>query len=175
MKMFTRNTAMKQGGFTLIELMITVAVLAIFLSIAAPSFTRLMERSRVTSATNNFIGVFQYARAEAVRNNKRVVVQNVGGWRNGIRVFLDADGNGAWAGTAAEKELRLEGAFKNMLITASNGAASVVFMPDGTTSLLSAGTNITFGLCSTVPDIDGRKVQVMASGVVRLEDATTCN
>lgn len=162
-----------QRGFTLIELMITLVVLAIFLSIAAPSFTRLMERSRVTSETNNFIGLFQIARAEAVRHNRQVGVRTQTGWRNDVEVYLDADNSGAFS--AGDTVLREQQAIKNLVIT-SGGVNSITFLPDGTTSRLKAGSgDVTFSLCSTVDDIDGRKVQILASGVVRLSDPDSCN
>lgn len=61
-------------GFSLLELMVTVAVLAILASVAMPAFTSLINRDRMTSRANELVALFQYARSEAVRLNSRVVL-----------------------------------------------------------------------------------------------------
>ncbi len=93
-------------GFTLIELMVTIAILAILMALAVPSFNSLIISNRITSHANELIASLQIARSEAIRNNGRVVVcasatpANAaatcsGGpnWTNGWIVFTDTDRN----------------------------------------------------------------------------------
>lgn len=56
-------------GFTLIELMVTLAVAAILLAIAVPSFQGMMERNRVAAQSNDILGALQVTRSEAIRKN----------------------------------------------------------------------------------------------------------
>ena len=56
-------------GFTLVELMVTVVVLAIVSTIGIPSLIGLVERNRTTSVANEVLGAIQFARNEAVRLN----------------------------------------------------------------------------------------------------------
>ena len=64
------------AGFTLIELAVTVAVLAILLAIAFPSFETMINQNRLTAASNEVIAALQHARLEAVRRNGRVAICN---------------------------------------------------------------------------------------------------
>lgn len=66
--------AIVQRGFTIIELMVTIAVLAILAAIAAPSFTGLINDSRLSGAANELVGTLQFARAEALRRGRAVEV-----------------------------------------------------------------------------------------------------
>ncbi|SBV35424.1 putative pilus assambly protein [uncultured Stenotrophomonas sp.] len=59
-------------GFSLLELMVTVAVLAILMAIAVPGFSALINRDRLTSQANELVALVQYARSEAIRLNGRV-------------------------------------------------------------------------------------------------------
>lgn len=61
-------------GFTLIELMITIAVLAIVISIAAPSFTSVIQSNRSTALHHEVLGAIQVARSEAVKRRKDVII-----------------------------------------------------------------------------------------------------
>jgi type IV fimbrial biogenesis protein FimT len=93
-------------GFTVIELVITVAVLAILVAIATPSFRELSLNNRATSATNNLLADLALARNEAVKTARVAYVTATGGnWSNGWAVWVDANGNGS-RDTASEPILR---------------------------------------------------------------------
>lgn len=66
--------SLRQGGFTLIELMVTIAVLAVVLAIAVPSFQGITNRNRLTAITNEVVAAVQLTRMEAIRRNERVVM-----------------------------------------------------------------------------------------------------
>jgi type IV fimbrial biogenesis protein FimT len=61
-------------GFTLIELMVTLAVAAILLALAVPSFKSLIDKYKLTSAVDTLYSDFQFARGEAIRNNQNVYI-----------------------------------------------------------------------------------------------------
>jgi type II secretion system protein H len=85
----------RNSGFTIIELMIVVALIAIIATIAVPSFQGLIESNRLKSTTNNVLGILNYARTEAVRRGEPVAVQAAGGGLNdGLEVvYTDDDDN----------------------------------------------------------------------------------
>lgn len=62
------------SGFTLIEMIVTVAVLGIISAIAAPAFNSIIQSSKVSASADDLLTVLQVARSEAVRRVKNVVV-----------------------------------------------------------------------------------------------------
>lgn len=61
-------------GFTLVEMMVTLAVIAILLMVAAPSFIALRQRATLTAAGEQVLGVWNQARLEAAKRNSMVKV-----------------------------------------------------------------------------------------------------
>lgn len=59
----------REYGFTLIEMMVTVSVLAILVSLAAPSFREILNRNRAGAISNEFANSINKARVEAVNRN----------------------------------------------------------------------------------------------------------
>ncbi len=83
------------AGFTLIELMVTLAVAAILLLVAAPSFVTFKRNSELTSATNSLVGAISAARGEALKRGLSAVVIPANGndWSTGWTVFIDSNNN----------------------------------------------------------------------------------
>lgn len=95
---------LQAAGFTAIELMVTLAVIAILLAITAPSFVSFTQANRVAAEVNTLAGDLQFARAEAIKEGQPVslCVANAAGtacdttkntWQNGWIVFSDPNGN----------------------------------------------------------------------------------
>ena len=86
------------AGFTLVELLITVAIAGVLLSLAFPSFRAWMQNAKIRTAAEGIQNGLQLARIEAVRRNARVSwVNNNGAWSVGCvaaAVVLDTDGDG---------------------------------------------------------------------------------
>jgi type IV fimbrial biogenesis protein FimT len=66
--------AARERGFTVIELMITVAIIAIVIALAAPSFTDFLAKKRIEGVLSELATDLQYARSEAVSRNATIRV-----------------------------------------------------------------------------------------------------
>ena len=62
----------QQQGFTLIELMITIAISAILLSVAAPAYQSFIGSTALTTATNDLVAALNMARSEALKRDGQV-------------------------------------------------------------------------------------------------------
>ena len=133
----------REAGFTLIELMVTVAVLAIILAIAVPGFQAFIASGRVTTTTNDMVGALTLARSEAIRRGTRVTLckssdgascTDAGGWEQGWIAFVDPT-RGADAAVDAGETIvaRFESAPGTMAIAGDGGVVNFVsFAADGT-------------------------------------------
>lgn len=61
-------------GFTLLELMIVVVIVAIGVALAVPSFKSILEKRQLTSAAEEIAGFMRFAKSEAVKRNEQVII-----------------------------------------------------------------------------------------------------
>ena len=95
---------LQNRGLTLIELMMAMAVAAVLMAIAGPSFQQALNSNRLSSVANELTGAVQLTRAEAVRANRRVTLcsssdgsactHTTSTWAGWI-MFVDTDGDGS--------------------------------------------------------------------------------
>lgn len=152
------HARMTSGGFTLVELMITVAVFAIVAAIAAPAMQALVAASRLNGATSELVTALQLARSEAIRRNARVMVcasadgttcSGSGDWSR----WIVTDGGAApIRDQLANTEMRLSGP-----------GAGITFLPSG---LIRAQQGLTVCAPTTKVTDNQRVIIILISGVV---------
>lgn len=92
-----------EGGYSLVELIMVVAIVGVLSAIAAPSFARLLAETRVGDASSDLFAAVLQTRSEALKRHQRVVLcvsgdgadcASEGGWEQGWIVFEDGNENG---------------------------------------------------------------------------------
>jgi type IV fimbrial biogenesis protein FimT len=92
----------RSRGFTLVEVLVVLAILGVLLRVAATSLQEVAAASRVSAATYQLVSELNHARSEAIRRNARVVVCKsddgescaaTGDWGQGWIVFHDDNNN----------------------------------------------------------------------------------
>lgn len=131
----------RQTGFTLTELMVVVAIVAILLSVGLPSYRYITNSYRMSSEINSLLGDLMYARAEAIRQGQPVAIcVSTDGltctgntlWASGWIVFPDPAGAGS--ADVPASVLHVQQAFTGTVpdsFVLSNAASSIVFNREG--------------------------------------------
>ena len=158
-------------GMTFIELMITLSVAAVLLSIALPSMGSLVQENRITAMSNQLVAHLQYARHEAVFRRSYVAAcpgdPDLGcaghnRWDQGWIVFVDDNRSGQ--PERDEDIIRVVARDERMLMH-SAGRTRVRFQPHGG----AYGTNLTIRVCDETRRAKPRAVIVSNPGRVRVE------
>ena len=173
----------KARGFTVVELMVTLAVVAIVLAFAIPGFQSVINDNRLSSASNELIANLQTARMEAIRRGRRVVVcasanPNAGAGAtcatagvHGWITFVDEDTDGDFG--AGDKLLR-NASFDAMVEITGNTVFD--FRADGLArdgaGTLITGDHLRLRIDTTQPARNVRCVDVTVAGASVSKPAT---
>lgn len=162
------NNYRTDQGFTLIELMVTVAVMGILLMIAVPSFKEAVLGSKLGSYANSLVASAHLARSEAIKRGAAVTLCvsstgtgcGTGGWEQGWIVR-------AMDGTVIQRQQALPTGLKVTEGTASTG---LVFNPSGV-----GATSAKFTVCRAAPTPGGqeREVEITLTGRASTKKTTT--
>lgn len=168
------------AGYTLVELLLVMAVAGVLLAMALPSMSGMLGTQRAASLATRFMASLHLARSEAIKRNGRAVVcksssgstcTTAGGWEQGWIVFHDANNNAALDGgehivlqhAGSASVIRLTGNLpvSNYVSYASNGSAKLV------SGAFQAGT---FTLCPlSASAIPARKIILSGTGRPRAQ------
>ncbi len=161
----------KTRGFTLIELMVTLSVAAILLTVGVPSMRDLIANNRLTAATNVFVSSLNIARSEAIKQgrNASVCVSDTAtqtscsgtDWRKGWLVWVDVNKNGTlnYPNEVIRTVQPLTDSIQ--MVSARNS-----FQIDPQGSVDNPNANVT--LCDNRSGETGRQLRIMATGGISL-------
>lgn len=149
--MCRRAAGFRRQGFTLFELMTSIAILGILTTLAVPSYRVFIVDSRLSAQTNLFLAALNLARSEAVKRNSTVTVQaKAATWSSGWRVLDET-------GALLRDFPALNGG--NTLVSATASTA-LVFRSSGQ---MQGGGNAHFNLC-TDDSGSSRSIVIGAAG-----------
>jgi type IV fimbrial biogenesis protein FimT len=184
-------------GFSLVELLVTITLLAIVTSLAAPSFKRTIQSGRISSGVNTFLADMRFARSEAIKRGGNVVMcrsdapeaanpvcgagngPGDAGWASGWFIFHDLDGDGIRdvGGTPEESVLRVQQANSALGAIVDSGASTTFrFTATGRLYSLGAVTSLQFGSDAAFSEDLRRIVCINISGRARVagDGAASC-
>jgi len=163
-------------GFTLLELVMTLAILAVLITLVAPSFQNMILNSRQTSANNEIIRAIHVARSEAA---KRAVTLNLSAidassssneWGKGWRLWEDKDGNGNYTSANDDEIMAYTNVPDGITIDSNSSTARIKFSPTGHITMLDASSNEVsntseyFKICDSRTGETGKKITFTAVG-----------
>jgi len=179
----TRPPPRHARGVTLIEFLTALAILAILLTVAVPSFQDAFLNGKLTNQANAFLSDLTLARSEAIKTNARVTLcksangadcVTTGGWQQGWLVFRDADNSGTRQNTEPIIQ-RGDPLADGFSLTGNNPVEDYIsYTSTGSARLTSGALQAgTLTLCRFAPTVGGsnRSVILGGTGRVRVESA----
>jgi type IV fimbrial biogenesis protein FimT len=169
-----RRTPRPATGFSLIEMLTTMSILAILLAIASPGLASLTSANALSSAQSGLAASLMLARGEAMKRGTTVglaALAPVTGseFSAGWTIFVDSNGNGRF--DEGETIIRQEPAqHSNIIVSLSGNATVVAFNSRG---FLTPSSLITISLCSPLAT-KGYIVRVEPVGLADVADSAGC-
>ena len=175
----TMTPLTKQSGVTILELMVVIGVAGILAAWAVPNMRNVIVGNRLTAQTNELVTALQYARSEAAKRARSVVVTTQSGntdWSGTWSVWVDQNNDGTKATDGTEPDIRVGGplntGFNNLSATGANGR--ITYLPNGSVS--PATGNQKFLLATTdISGINERSVCLLVSGALITRSTTVAD
>ena len=162
-------------GFTLLEMMVSISVLAVIVAIAVPNLAGFVRSSRVRAAQSELVASMMLARSEAA---KRGVAVSVGAsapttgseFSAGWTVWVDANADGIVDNTETVIR-RYADISSGVVLGTNNNVTLVAFAPTG---FLAQASTVTFKVCGKTDSTKGFTVALQPVGLADLDDQTPC-
>jgi len=152
----------KCKGFSLIELIVTVAMGSILMSIGIPSLLYTVNNQRLTSAVNTLSSSLILAKTEAIRRNKTISVISVNNdWKTGWDIVLDNNSNGIIDAPQDEVLRRYESIHSNLSLNSDINFLSFSRMGISNSSA-------EFVICNANSLTESKMLNVSSSGFIEL-------
>jgi type IV fimbrial biogenesis protein FimT len=169
-------------GFTLIELMVVIAILALLVGLAAPSFQRIIAQNAINSGAGTFVGDIKFARSEALKRGMSVTLcpsiepfdrcAAIDDWQGGWIIFLDRNANNTLNTSAGSEEVILrvqQGLPGDLTILSTGGAVRSMRFDRSGSAAAPVGLEINSTKLDTQAQIDTRRFTcISTAGRVRL-------
>ncbi|AYF90863.1 prepilin-type N-terminal cleavage/methylation domain-containing protein [Pseudomonas sp. DY-1] len=156
-------------GFTLIEALIVLTLVALSISLGVPALSQFIRAQELTSANQALITSFAYARQASVTRRVAVLVDNQdGNWSTGWLIYADRNDNGRW--DYDDPVLKQVGPQPEGLVIKGNSPVRryVRYTPMGRTALIGGAFQAgTLTLCHANGQLPVRQLVLNATGRVR--------
>lgn len=120
----SRDLILRQRGFTVVEILLVIAIIGVLLAIAAPSFVSYTSNVKVKSASFDLYAALIFARSEAIKRRQIVTVAPVSSdWKNGWTIVANIGG--------VDTTLRTQDALSGVNFYLDPALAPAVFRMDG--------------------------------------------
>lgn len=171
----------RQYGFTLMELLVTVSIVAILAAIGIPSLTETIKSNRITAQVNEFVLALNFARSEAIKRGVRVslcktsdtmtCIRDGAGsnWEQGWIIFTNQDNDNINDG-GSETILKVQDSVQAQITIIGNGNIDdmISYKPDG---MIVNGGSIT--VCDDRVEEEGKRIVITpVTGRTRIEKVT---
>lgn len=165
----------KPGGFTLVELMVVIMILAILAVFAAPAMQNIIVQNRLAGQTNELLNAIQFARGEAIKRNQSIRFCSAASVGD-TECATDADNWAHWVVLNANDTILRQGSMPASLqLSSTLNDNTLTFAPTGLNNVTIDDAD-TITLCSPTGNGDTtRTIKIRLAGSATISQSPGCN